>query len=174
MEPITTVLWVDDDSAKLRVVEDLLEGLNVNFIHANSIEDALNQLGSSSHVPVLLLDAILAPPRDPELIRLLNEPNASHAEMQTIHQLSRGDDPPLEKIFQTSYENLERGGQLFQQICKIKGITFGKIIMISYVKETILRDIGYKFDKYISKLDLYDKLGVLRNEIKSTMATAAG
>lgn len=179
METTATVLWVDDDSAKLRVVEDLLDGLNVEFIHSNSIEDALAKIGDAKHIPVLLLDAILAPPRDSELTRLLGAPDANHPEMQNGHQPERGDsgdrnNAPLEKIFQTSYENLERGGQLFQQICRIKEISFDKIIMISYVKESTLRNIGYIFDKYISKLDLFDKLGVLRNEIESTMTAMAG
>jgi CheY-like chemotaxis protein len=171
----TTVLWVDDDSAKLRVVEDLLEGLHVEFIHANSVEDALSKLGDAKHVPVLLLDAILAPPRDPGLMRLLEEPNGRNLDAQASNgpSVGRDADAPLERIFQTSYENLERGGQLFQQICRIKGIKFDKTIMISYVKENILKDIGYLFDRYISKLDLFDKLGFLRDEIESAVNSAA-
>lgn len=174
------VLWVDDDSAKLRVVEDLLSNVTIHFAHARSVEEALDMAEDNSHIPMLLLDAILAPPKDPELIDLLMG-SVSSGVLGTWEasgqsgQISSKTEPakPIEWIFQNSYENLERGGRLFQELCRLKGITFGRVIMISYVKEQVLKEIGYEFDDYISKLDLPDYLGFLQREIEGVLQEAA-
>jgi hypothetical protein len=123
---------------------------------------------------MLLLDAILAPPKDPELVKLLLPSVSSefNGQRETSGHIVAQPTKSIEGIFQNSYENLERGGRLFQELCRLKGISFGKVIVISYVKEQTLREIGYEFNHYISKLDLPDYLGFLQREIEDVMEEA--
>jgi hypothetical protein len=104
------------------------------------------------HLPVLILDAILPSPTQPE----------SENELSTGG--ARRDSMPI------SYSELERSGLCFLDLCQREGLSFEKVVLISFVKEEELRRLGYRFDAYFNKLSLPDQLDALRAEIAGVVA----
>ena len=145
-------LWLDDDVRFLKAVEDFLPSDTVSFGYADSVHSALTMLGGIKHVPLLLFDAIVPISRGEE-------------QLEGLVTGSERDRVNINWADYQGFSNLERRGLLFIKLCELLGVSFGKTVLISYVPERQLREMGYKPDRYISKLSLKDELRSLHSFI---------
>lgn len=156
------VLWLDDDTAKLKVVGDLLRGRDFTITYADSVAAGLAAL-ESGKFSTLILDAIV--PLDRKVAgQSLLEPGPDSKEDVGPSRAPR--EGATEVALESSYANLERGGLRFQELARDKGVVFDNVIVVSYVPKNVLADIGYSFDMHIDKPSLPDQLGSLASFIE--------
>lgn len=146
--PDPSIIWLDDDANYLRGAVSLL-GLRPGAVtFAASVEEAMDAVSGLRFVPIVLLDAVVP----------INRSERDGSWRTQSRRLSADLEPTSRSWLERRPRIAEEHGRCFIEECERRGIQLGRVILVSFVPESLLRTrLRYKFDCYVQKLNLPDE-----------------